>query len=183
MHSGTVITKAASSFVIGKINMTYSTPSFWRRTICLIYDFLLILAVLFIASFIFHFIFTDTQAAYFKPLFQCYLFIIMGYYFTWFWTHGGQTLAMQTWKMRLVTADGLGLTKKQAIARYLYSLSGIFIFVVIDWILPFNFVSYYQLILMSILIFGSGFIWALFDRDHQYLHDRLTGTRIIKLEK
>lgn len=163
--------------------MTYSTPSFWRRIVCLIYDFLLILAVLFIASFIFHFIFTDTQAAYFKPLFQCYLFAIMGYYFTWFWTHGGQTLAMQTWKMRLVTVDGHGLTKKQAIARYLFSLAGIFIFVVIDWVFPINFISYYQLVLISILIFGSGFIWALFDRDRQYLHDRLAGTRIIRLEE
>jgi uncharacterized RDD family membrane protein YckC len=106
----------------------------------------------------------------------------MGYYFTWFWTHGGQTLAMQTWKMRIVTADGHGLTKKQAITRYLFSLIGIFTFVVINFIFPINFISYYQLVLISILIFGSGFIWALFDRDHQYLHDRLAGTRIIKLE-
>ena len=162
--------------------MTYSTPKFWRRIICLIYDFLLILAVLFIASFIFHFIFSDTQATYFKPLFQFYLFTIMGYYFTWFWTHGGQTLAMQTWKMRLVSADGRGLTKKQAIARYLFSLTGIFFFVAVNYLFPINFVSYQQLALVSVLIFGSEFIWALFDPDHQYLHDRLAGTRIIKLE-
>jgi uncharacterized RDD family membrane protein YckC len=162
--------------------MTYSTPGFWRRTICLIYDLLLILAILFIASFIFHFIFSDTQAAYFKPLFQFYLFIIMGYYFTWFWTHGGQTLAMQTWKMRLVSADGRSLTKKQAVARYLFSLTGIFFFVVVNYLFPINFISYQQLALVSVLIFGSGFIWALFDPDHQYLHDRLAGTRIIKLE-
>lgn len=162
--------------------MTYSTPKFWRRIICLIYDFLLILAVLFIASFIFHFIFSDTQATYFKPLFQFYLFTIMGYYFTWFWTHGGQTLAMQTWKMRLVSADGRGLTKKQAVARYLFSLTGIFFFVVVNYLFPINFISYQQLALVSVLIFGSGFIWALFDPDHQYLHDRLAGTRIIKLE-
>ena len=165
-----------------KPNMTYSTPGFWRRTICLIYDFLLILAILFIASFIFHFIFSDTQAAYFKPLFQFYLFMIMGYYFTWFWTHGGQTLAMQTWKMRIVSADGRGLTKKQAIARYLFSLTGIFFLVIVNYIFPINFISYQQLALVSVLIFGSGFIWALFDPDHQYLHDRLAGTRIIKLE-
>ncbi|MBS0588059.1 RDD family protein [Nitrosomonas sp.] len=162
--------------------MTYSTPKFWRRIICLIYDFLLILAVLFIASFIFHFIFSDTQATYFKPLFQFYLFTIMGYYFTWFWTHGGQTLAMQTWKMRLVSADGRGLTKKQAVVRYLFSLTGIFFFVVVNYLFPINFISYQQLALVSVLIFGSGFIWALFDPDHQYLHDRLAGTRIIKLE-
>lgn len=137
--------------------MTYSTPGFWRRIICLIYESLLLLAILFIASFIFHLIFRDTHTAYFRSLFQLYLLVIMGYYFVWYWTHGGQTLAMQTWKMRLVAVDGSGLTKKQAITRYLLALIGIF-------------------------LFGSGIIWALFDRDHQFLHDRLAGTRIIKIE-
>lgn len=134
--------------------MTYTTPGFWRRIICLIYEFLLLLAILLFAGFIFHLIFRDTQAFYFRPLFQFYLLLVMGYYFTWFWTHGGQTLAMQTWKMRVVTADGDSLTKKQAIIRYLLAITGI-------------------------LLFGFGIIWALFDRDHQFLHDRIAGTRII----
>lgn len=136
--------------------MTDTTPGFWRRIICLIYESLLLLAVLFIASFIFHLIFRDTNAVYFRPLFQFYLLVIMGYYFIWFWTHGGQTLAMQTWKMRVVSADGGSLTKRQAITRYLLALVGI-------------------------LLFGTGIIWALFDRDRQFLHDRLAGTRIIRL--
>jgi len=136
--------------------MTDTTPGFWRRIICLIYESLLLLAVLFIASFIFHLIFRDTNAVYFRPLFQFYLLVIMGYYFIWFWTHGGQTLAMQTWKMRVVSVDGSSLTKKQAITRYLLALVGI-------------------------LLFGIGIIWALFDRDRQFLHDRLAGTRIIRL--
>lgn len=136
--------------------MTDTTPGFWRRIICLIYESLLLLAVLFIASFIFHLIFRDTNAVYFRPLFQFYLLVIMGYYFIWFWTHGGQTLAMQTWKMRVVSVDGSSLTKKQAITRYLLALVGI-------------------------LLFGTGIIWALFDRDRQFLHDRLAGTRIICL--
>lgn len=93
--------------------MISSTPGFWRRIICMIYEFLLLLAVLFLTSFIFHLIFSDTQAAYFRPLFQFYLLVIMGCYFSWYWTHGGQTLAMQTWKMRVVAADGSSLTKNR----------------------------------------------------------------------
>ena len=88
---------------------------------------------------------------------------------------------MQTWKMRLVAADGSGLTKKQAVTRYLFTLIGILFFVVIDQLIPFEFITYYQLIFISILLFGSGFIWAVFDRDHQFLHDRLAGTRIIQM--
>jgi uncharacterized RDD family membrane protein YckC len=60
---------------------------------------------------------------------------------------------MQTWKLRVVTADGRGVHFKQALARYLFAIVGIF-------------------------LLGGGIIWALFDRDHQFLHDRLAGTRI-----
>jgi hypothetical protein len=31
----------------------------------------------------------------------------------------------------------------------------------------------------SLLWFGVGLFWALFDRDHQFLHDRLAGTQLI----
>lgn len=81
----------------------------------------------------------------------------MGYYFIWFWTHGGQTLAMQTWKIRVVTVDGNTLDKRKAITRYLIAVIGI-------------------------MLFGIGILWALIDRDHQFLHDRLAGTRIIRIE-
>lgn len=162
--------------------MTFTKPTLKRKAICLIYESLLLLAVLFIASLIFHLIARDTEATYFKLLFQIYLFVVMGYYFTWFWTHGGQTLAMQTWKMRVVTVEGGGLTKKKAIMRYLCTFIGVASFVVIDYLMPFEFVTKLHLVLMSFLFFGFGFIWALFDRDHQFLHDRLAGTRIVKLE-
>ncbi|SFK51690.1 Uncharacterized membrane protein YckC, RDD family [Nitrosomonas aestuarii] len=135
--------------------MTFSFPGFWRRSISLIYEFLILLAIIFIASFIFHLIFRDANAVYFIPLYQFYLLIIMGYYFIWFWTRGGQTLAMQTWKIRVVTVDGNRLSSRIAITRYLIAVIGI-------------------------LFFGVGLLWAFVDREHQFLHDRLAGTRIIK---
>jgi len=137
--------------------MSQATFGFWRRTVSLLYESLLLLAVIFVASFIFHLIFRDPNAVYFRPLYQFYLLIIMGYYFTWFWTNGGQTLSMQTWKMRVVTTDGHPLNKRKATTRYLLAVVGIF-------------------------FFGIGLLWALIDRDHQFLHDRLAGTHIIKVE-
>ena len=70
------------------------------------YESLLLVAVLFIASFIFHLIFRDTGTIFFRPAFQLYLLLVAGTYFAWFWTHGGQTLPMQTWKFRLIMANG-----------------------------------------------------------------------------
>ncbi len=134
--------------------MKKSIPGFWRRMLAMSYEFILLLGVWFIASLLFHFIFRDTTASYFRPLFQFYLLCVGGIYFTWFWTHGGQTLAMQTWKLRLVSANGRKVTMQQAMTRYLMAVIGI-----------------------SFL--GVGLLWALFDRDRQFLHDKLAGTHII----
>lgn len=134
--------------------MTSLSPGFWRRFVCLLYESLILLAVIFIASFIFHLIFRDPAAVYFKPLYQFYLLVVMGYYFIWFWTHGGRTLAMQTWKMRIETINGEALDQRKAMIRYLLAVTGI-------------------------IFFGIGILWALIDRHHQYLHDRLAGTRIV----
>lgn len=138
--------------------MNPDTLSFWRRTLCLIYDFLLFLAIWFIASLIFIVIVQDTSFTYFRPIYQFYSLSMIGIYFIWFWTHGGQTLAMQTWKLRVVAQDGKALTLRQAITRYLFAVVGI-------------------------TSFGLGIIWALFDRDRKFLHDRLAGTRIIRVEQ
>ncbi len=153
--------------------MTNSTPKFRRRLLSLIYEFFLILAVLMIAGVVFHLIVRDTEAAYFMPLFQFYLLLVMGFYFIWFWTHGGQTLAMQTWKMRVVTADGDKLEMRQAIVRYLLAVSIVLLFAVAG-VLLFG--------VVGVLFFCVGFMWALFDRDRQFLHDRLAGTRIVNID-
>lgn len=138
--------------------MYISAPGLWRRLLSMTYESLLLFAVLFIAGFVFHLVFRDTASPYFRPGFQLYLLVVAGGYFTWFWTHGGQTLPMQTWKLRVVNADGGAVSAKQAIARYLFAVIGIF-------------------------LLGCGILWALFDRERQFLHDRLAGTRIIRIEK
>ncbi|MBI4203902.1 MAG: RDD family protein, partial [Betaproteobacteria bacterium] len=35
----------------------------------------------------------------------------------------------------------------------------------------------------GLVLCGAGFAWALFDRDRQFLHDRLAGTRIVMSDK
>jgi uncharacterized membrane protein YciS (DUF1049 family) len=37
----------------------------------------------------------------------------------------------------------------------------------------------YVLSTLSLVLFGLGFLWAMVDRDHLYLHDRLLNTHII----
>ncbi len=124
----------------------------------MLYESLILVAVLFVASVVFHLVFRDTSSVLFRPAFQLYLLVVAGIYFIWFWTHGGQTLPMQTWKLRVISADGGHLNLKQAFARYLFAVIGIF-------------------------LLGCGILWGLFDRDGLFLHDRLAGTRIVKIER
>ncbi len=83
-----------------------------------------------------------------------HVFIVLGAYFVWYWHHGGQTLAMQTWKIRLSTPSGVEPSLARLALRY-----------VLAW--------------PSLVYLGAGLFWALFDRDRQFLHDRLAGTRLV----
>jgi len=82
-----------------------------------------------------------------------HLFLVFGAYFVWYWSHSGQTLAMQTWKLELRTAIGDIPTRRQAGLRYLLA-----------W--------------PSLALGGIGILWALVDKDRQFLHDRVAGTRV-----
>jgi uncharacterized RDD family membrane protein YckC len=82
------------------------------------------------------------------------MIVLIGIYFVWYWRHGGQTLAMQTWKVKLTDAQGKPPSYALATVRYLLA-----------W--------------PSLLLLGSGILWALFDRDRQFLHDRLSGTQLV----
>ena len=87
-------------------------------------------------------------------LLAAHVFIVLGVYFIWYWTHGGQTLAMQTWKIRISTPSGVQPSTARLVLRYILS-----------W--------------PCLIYLGAGLFWALFDRDRQFLHDRLAGTRLV----
>ena len=133
------------------------TPGIMRRLFSMLYEALLLLAVLFIAGFLFISITHDATSGAMKPVFQGYLILVVAGYFIWFWRYG-QTLAMKTWHMKIVSKDGGRITMKQAGLRFIVALSGI-------------------------ALGGIGILWAVFDRDKQFLHDRLAGTRIITTDQ
>lgn len=125
-----------------------------RRLASIVYEAILLVPVLFIGALPFLLLAKDAQTGFLRLLFQIYLVVLLGVYFTWQWHHGGQTLPMKTWKMQVVMANGSPVTARIAILRYALAVLGLF-------------------------CLGLGFLWALIDRDRQFLHDRLAGTRII----
>lgn len=129
-----------------------------RRLASLLYESLLLLGVLAL-TFLVPYLIAGTvwqvaPAGWFAWL---HIYLVLGLYFTWYWRRNGQTLAMQTWRLRLVRA-GDGRPPSPALGWLRYTLA---------W--------------PSVLCFGLGLAWALVDRDRQFLHDRLAGTRIVLL--
>ncbi len=129
-------------------------PAILRRLASMVYELLLIIAVLLIAGLIYTLL-RNPRAPGGMIYFQIYLLLVVGGYFAWFWTHGGRTLAMKTWRLRLVAADGGPVSLRQALLRFLFALIGLG-------------------------CFGISVLWAWFDADRQFLHDRLAGTRLIR---
>jgi uncharacterized RDD family membrane protein YckC len=125
----------------------------------MVYESLLLIGVLagmfLLPQIIFAILSTQTAASW---LLLAHALAVLAAYFVWFWRHGGQTLAMRTWNIRLENArSDAPLSLFQAALRFL-----------LCW--------------PSLLFFGAGIFWALFDRENQFLHDRIAGTRLVMVE-
>ncbi len=114
-----------------------------------------------------------------------YLYAVLGIYFVWYWTKSGQTLAMQTWRVRMIGLSGRSLTKRQAFWRYVYGSLWLIPCVLLQWAFH---LEKWQIIEMLFTV--ALFIWPLsiyLDRQsslyRQSLPDRLAGTRLVELPK
>ncbi len=133
--------------------MSAAAPSLRRRLASMLYEALLLFAVAFLGTWLFQlFVGTlDITSGWRRHALQVFLVTLFAAYFLWSWLRGGQTLAMKTWRIRLVD-----ITPQKAILRFLYAL--------------------------VLVPTGISIVSALFDRDRQFLHDRLAGTRLISAQ-
>lgn len=142
----------------------------------MIYEGLLLFAVVFLAGYLFDTLSQSRHALTLRPVRQLWLFLWIGIYFVWFWTHGGQTLPMKTWRMRVVGADGKALRPGRAVLRYL--LCWIFLLPALALAEALGTQGWVSVAIAAIALIVPPF-WMKFDRDGQSLHDRLAGTRLI----
>ena len=69
--------------------------------IVLIYELLILLAIAFIAGFVFLIFFDRPESNALRYLHQFLIWIAWGFYFIFSWKRFGQTLPMRAWKLRL----------------------------------------------------------------------------------
>jgi len=133
-------------------------PGLLRRLASIFYDSLLLIAILFIMGGVGIAMNGGEAIPSDNLVFRTILLLTIALFFLWFWTHGGQTLGMRAWRLRLVTDTGAPPGYRAALLRL---LSG--------------FVSWLPL--------GLGHLWVLVDPEHLAWHDRLSGTRLVVLQK
>lgn len=130
--------------------MVATRPSLFRRIAASVYDGLLLLGVVFIATAVIlpfnaGVAFTATQ--YFYPF---YILLVSFIFFGWFWTHGGQTLGLRAWKISVQTLDHQNITWKQAALRFFCLL----------------------------FTLGLDLVWLLFNPQYLGLHEKLSNSTV-----
>ncbi|GAB3679274.1 RDD family protein [Salinisphaera aquimarina] len=88
-----------------------------------------------------------------SPWVRLYFLFIPYLFFSWFWMHGGQTLGMKAWRIRLRATDGGPVQWYQAVLRYAAAW--------VSW--------------LSIV----GMLWCLFDGQRRCLQDIVSNTEVV----
>lgn len=160
-----------------------------RRLAALFYDALLLAAVLMIASAL-SLPFTGGEAVRAgNPFFSTYILLVAFFFFAWFWTHGGQTLGMRAWRLRLQQLNGSGVSWWHALLRFLSALPAWLLFGLgatkatlgdsAELAGPFGLV--YQL--PHWLLLGGGIVLLLWDHSPYSWRDRFSETTVVRLPK
>lgn len=155
-----------------------AVPSVRRRLAAMLYEAVLLFGIVFFAGLAFALATQQRNGLVHHNLLAAWIALVVGAYFVWFWTHGGQTLPMKTWRLRLEAANGRPLSAGHAIVRY--ALGWL-------WFLPP--LALHPLLGLSVpvtLALAAAWIvvWAGAARlhaDRQFPHDRLARTRIVAM--
>jgi uncharacterized RDD family membrane protein YckC len=131
-----------------------SAPGFFRRLAAQLYDIFLLVAVLFVAtSLLLPFTTGEAVSAQQLIIYRVYLVIISFFFYGWFWTHGGQTLGLRAWKIKVQTLDQKPVNWTQALLRFTTAIA--------SW-----------------GFFGLGFLSILVDKNRRGWHDHLSKTAL-----
>ncbi|TDG12065.1 RDD family protein [Seongchinamella unica] len=137
-------------------------PSLLRHLVSMIYDALLVIALIFVVNGIALAVIVQLSGGeqeVLNPLLGQLLIVlsIVGFYSA-FWLKSGQTLGMQAWRIKLVSIDGNPLRWPQALLRCAGAA-------------------------ISAGCLGLGYLWKLVDRNQRYWHDYMSGTELVLLPK
>jgi len=133
-------------------NSSYQAYLF-RRVAAFIYDCLLLVAVFFVLTAVA--IGFNQGNAIENHGFKLLLYVVGFVFFSWFWRHGGQTLGMQAWRIKVISTNEQQITYWRCLKRYF----------------------------CATFLFGITLIFALFRDSGEALHDSFSSTKIVYISK
>lgn len=152
-------------------------PGLSRRLACFVYEGVLLFGVLMLAGYLYGSLTQQRHALQGQWGLRAFIFIVLGIYFGWFWSHGGQTVAMKTWHIRLVDRAGRPVSQARALVRYLLSWI---------WFVPAlataGLSGWQGGLALSVAVLTGVLGYAALSRLHpqrQYWHDVVCGTRLV----
>lgn len=152
-------------------------PGLARRLAAFVYEGVLLFGVVMIAGLVYSGLTQQRHALQGRAGMMVFLFLVLGLYFSWFWSHGGQTVAMKAWHLRLLGADGQPVSRLRAAIRYVLSWL---------WFLPATVAIYaaglhgkgeITVALLAGVLAYAALTWLRPDR--QFWHDVVCGTRLV----
>lgn len=152
-------------------------PTVLRRLAALVYEALLVVAILFFGAAVATAVVHGATEGPARIATQVFLWLLLGAYFVTSWRRGGRTLALKAWHLRVVDAQGGPVNLPLAVLRYAVAgalfgaaLVGAVVAYRHGWRSPAA-----AALLPALLSIAYGF----FDAQGRFLHDRLTGTKIV----
>ena len=148
-----------------------------RRMASFTYEGVLLFGVVMVAGYLFSSLTQQRNAMLGRHGLQAFLFVVLGIYFVWFWSRGGQTVAMKAWHVRLVDLAGNPVSQTRALCRYLLAWLWFVPALVLTWTSGLHGAgTTFGMMLAGVLAY------ALLSRLHpqrQFFHDVVCGTRLV----
>lgn len=159
-----------------------------KRLLAIFYDSFLLIAVLFLAMAVMLLLSGGHEFKAGNPFLTLYLLLVSYVFFGWFWTHGGQTLGMRAWKLRIQQPTGGTISWRHVTIRFLSGLPAwivLFIGIALSAGIPLHSYPWLEQLvgLPKGLILIMGMVWLVIDQWPDGWRDKLSGTQIVKLDK
>jgi uncharacterized RDD family membrane protein YckC len=154
-----------------------AAPGLARRLASFVYEGVLLFGVVMIAGYLYSSLTQQRHALAGQTGLQAFLFVVLGIYFVGFWSHGGQTVAMKAWHLRLVSRHGGPVSQPRALARYLACWIWFVPALVAAQLAQLQRVGEIAaLLVVGVLAYAA---LALLHPERQFWHDALCDTRLV----
>lgn len=158
-----------------------TAPTLRRRLVAFLYEGVLLFGLVMVVGLIYSIAVDQRHGLQGRQGMMAVQFLALSAYFMWLWTHGGQTLALKTWQLRLVTPDGGTLTPLRALLRYLTSWLWFIPPLLLTWLAGWHDKGTMTAAVLGWMVLYASLTWVLPSR--QFLHDVISGTRVIDNRK